>query len=393
MPRTPARATLRGPVLALDLGGTNARAGVVTPEGRLAVRRAGSTPMAEGRDGVVAYCLDLLRTCRAEHLAGGGVPPIAVGIAAPGPLDPQTGALIDPPNLRGAWWGFPLAPTLGEALGLPWAIGKDTNVNILAERDFGAGEGSDDLVYLTISTGIGGAVISGGHPVTGPDRVGGELGHMTIDVDGPRCGCGGIGHLEALASGTGIANAARAVLERGDPAPELARIAARIAPASLGAVHVSEAAEAGDPAALEILARARRALALGVVSIVNVFGPDVIILGGGITLAWGERLLEPARQAVAETAFRIPAQRVRIVQAVLGDDVGLIGTVPLVASALPALTGRSDHPGTTADAAGVHMTRRGPEAAGAAPADRHDQSTPAAARERTGRAPQQGVHP
>ena len=138
---------------------------------------------------------------------------MAVGIAAPGPLDPGTGTLIDPPNLRDDWWGFPLAPTIGDALGLPWALGKDTNVNILGERDFGAGEGSGDLVYLTISTGIGGAVISGGQPIVGPDGVAGELGHLTVDMDGPICGCGGIGHLEAVASGTGIANAARAALE------------------------------------------------------------------------------------------------------------------------------------------------------------------------------------
>ncbi len=349
-----------GPVLALDLGGTNARAGVVTPDGRLTVRRAGSTPLVDGTSAVVEFCLDLLRACRAEHLAAGGEPPIAVGIAAPGPLDPSRGVLIDPPNLRDDWWGYPLAPTVGEAFGLPWAIGKDTNVNILAERDFGAGEGSDDLVYLTISTGIGGAAISGGRPVIGPDGVAGELGHMTIDIDGPRCGCGGVGHLEALASGTGIANAARTALADGRDAPELARIAARIAPRLLAAVHVSEAAEAGDPVALAILERARRAVALGVVSIVNVFGPDVVILGGGITLAWGDRLLEPARQAVAEMAFRIPAQRVRIVPAALGDDVGLIGTVPLVASALPGLTVRRDHPSAAAEPAGVLIACREP---------------------------------
>ncbi len=178
----------------------------------LATRQAGSTPMAEGTGGrrrvLPATCCGPLVTSTWQPAA---TPPIAVGIAAPGPLDPATGTLIDPPNLRGDWWGFPLAPTIGEALGLPWAIGKDTNVNILGERDFGAGEGSDDLVYLTISTGIGGAAISGGQPIVGPDGVAGELGHMTVDMDGPTCGCGGVGHLEALASGTGIANAARAV--------------------------------------------------------------------------------------------------------------------------------------------------------------------------------------
>lgn len=348
MPGTFAKTTLSGPVLALDLGGTNARAAVVMPDGRIATRHAGSTPMAEGRAAVVDYCLALLRAARDEHLAAGGSSPLAVGIAAPGPLYPGTGTLIDPPNLRGDWWGFPLAPTIGEALGLPWALGKDTNVNILGERDFGAGEGSGDLVYLTISTGIGGAAISGGQPIVGPDGVAGELGHMTVDMDGPTCGCGGIGHLEAVASGTGIANAARAVLESGTAAPELARIAARIAPQPLSAVHVTEAAERGDHAAAVILERARRAVAVAVVSIVNVFGPDMVILGGGITLAWGERLIAPAREAVARTAFRIPGQRVRVVQAALGDDVGLIGTVPLVASALPGLVALGDHAGAAA---------------------------------------------
>lgn len=369
MPVNHAKTMLRGPVLALDLGGTNARAAVVTPDGHVVARHAGPTPMADGTQTVVDYCLELLRAARAEHGAAGGVSPIAVGIAAPGPLSASTGTLIDPPNLRGDWWGFPLAATIGDALGLPWALGKDTNVNILAERDFGAGEGSDDLVYLTISTGIGGAAISAGRPVVGPDGVAGELGHMTIDMDGPLCGCGGVGHLEALASGTGIANAARAALDAGAQAPELARLAARIAPHSLTAVHVADAAELGDPVATVILERARRAVALAVVSIVNVFGPDAVILGGGITLAWGERLLAPAREAVAASAFRMLGARARIVPAALGDDVGLIGTVPLVASALPHLVASGDHGGAAAGLAGVTTSRQDPESPRATPGD------------------------
>jgi glucokinase len=160
---------------------------------------------------------------------------------------------------------------------------------------------------------------------------------MTVDMDGPTCGCGGVGHLEALASGTGIAAIANATLREDVEAPELRRLAAEIAPSPLTAVHVSVAADLGDPAATVILERARRAVAVAVVSIVNVFGPDVVIIGGGIALAWGEWLIAPARVAVAESAFRIQAERVKIVQAALGDDVGLIGTVPLVASALPEL--------------------------------------------------------
>jgi glucokinase len=242
-------------------------------------------------------------------------------------------------------------------------------VNILGERDFGAGEGSDDLVYLTISTGVGGAAISGGQPVVGPDGVAGELGHMTVDMDGPICACGGVGHLEAIASGTGIAASARAAIEAGHPAPELRRIAAEIAPASLTAVHVSHAAGLGDATAGVILERARRAVALAVVSLVNVFGPDVVILGGGISLAWGERLIAPARDAVARSAFRIQAERARVVAAALGDDVGLIGTVPLVASALPELAGSDDDDGTTAVSAAVPTSSQDPDSPRASTAD------------------------
>jgi glucokinase len=328
---------LNGPVLALDLGATNARAAVVTPRGEVRAKHAGATPRADGRAAILEYCVELLRAARDAHAAAGGPPPVALGVTAPGPVDPRTGAFVDPPNMGPEFFGFPLAPTLGEVVGLPWAMGKDTNVAILGERDFGAGEGSGDLVYLTISTGVGGAALSGGRPVVGPDLAAGELGHMTVDMDGPRCGCGGVGHLEALASGTGIATIARSLVETTAEAPQLRRIAAEIAPAPLTAVHVSDAADLGDPAASLILERARRAVAVAVVSIVNVFGPDVVILGGGITLAWGERLIAPARVAVAESAFRIQADRAKIVQARLGDDVGLIGTVPLVASALPEL--------------------------------------------------------
>lgn len=331
------------PLLALDLGGTNARAAVVLPGGRLTARAAGATPMADGAGAVTSFCSDLLQRVRDEHLRSGGAAPVALGISAPGPLDATAGALIDPPNLRGDWRGFDLGPQLGRAVGLPWAMERDTNVSILAERDFGAGRGYDDLVYLTISTGVGGAVISDGRLLRGPDGVAGELGHLTVDLEGPPCNCGARGHLEAIASGTGIARAAREALAAGAEAPELSRLAGERSPAQLGASDVSAAADLGDPVAGVILERARRAVAVTVVSIVDVFGPDVVILGGGITLAWGERLMAPIREAVAETAFRTQGARAQVVQAALGDDVGLIGTVPLVASALPRFVADDEH--------------------------------------------------
>lgn len=295
--------------------------------------------MEEGADAVITAAFASLEHSRREHVAGGGATPLALGISAPGPLDAVHGVVVDPPNLGRSFWGQPLGPRLGDMLGLPWAMERDTHVAILAERAFGAGIGLTDLVYLTISTGIGGAIISNGRLMTGPDGVAGELGHLTVDMDGPVCGCGGRGHLERLTSGTGIALSAREALA--DPAqapraPELARIVAEIAPRPLESRHVSQAADAGDPVAAEIVLDARRAFAASVVSIVDVFNPQRVIVGGGIAMAWGDLLLQPARELVASTAFRVQARRVEIVPAQLGDDVGLIGTVPLVATALAA---------------------------------------------------------
>jgi glucokinase len=323
-------------VLALDLGGTQIRTAVVLPDGSVHARRSERTPLAEGGEAVaVAAAASLLRSME-EHLAAGGVAPTALGISAPGPLDPKRGVLIDPPNLGPKLWGLPLAERLADAVGLPAVMERDTHVAILAERAFGAGAGLDDLVYLTISTGLGGAVISGGRLISGPDGVAGELGHLTADMDGPICSCGGRGHFERLSSGSGIARSAIEALAGGADGPELARIAAEIAPRQLEAVHVSQAAAAGDPIASAIIDRAVRAFAASVVSIVDVFNPERIIVGGGVAEAWGEALLQPARELVRATAFRIAGRRVQIVPAALGPDVGLIGALPLVRMALPS---------------------------------------------------------
>jgi len=224
---------------------------------------------------------------------------------------------------------------LAERFGVPVYVEHDARAGALAEWLFGAGKGVDDLVYLTISTGLGGAVISSGRLIGGPDGVAGELGHLTVDMDGPVCSCGGRGHFERLSSGSGIARSAMDALAAGEHAPVLARIAAEIAPRQLEAVDVSRAAAEGDPTAAGIIDRAIRAFAASVVSIVDVFNPERIIVGGGVAEAWGEGLLQPARELVAATAFRVAGRRVQIMAAALGPDVGLIGALPLVRMALP----------------------------------------------------------
>lgn len=299
-------------MLALDLGGTQLRTAVVLHDGRLLGRRSEPTPH-EDAETVIAACV---RALRASLAAAGSdisavVAPAAIGISAPGPLDPRTGTLIDPPNLHRSLWNFPLAARIGQELQLPAVLERDTQVAILAEGDFGAARGLTDYVYLTVSTGIGGAVVSGGRLMRGPDGLAGELGHMMIDINGPECGCGARGHLEALASGTGIARAMG------------------VDDASLVAVYE----EIGDKAAAEVMERARRAFAAAVVSIVDIFNPQRIIVGGGVAIGQGDQLLDPARDAIRKTAFRRQAERVELVPAQLGDDVGLIGALSLVSLA------------------------------------------------------------
>lgn len=320
------------PVLALDMGGTRLRTALVLATGELVARRAARTPRGDAT-ALVSACLALLEDTRsAARVERPEAVPVALAISAPGPLDPLRGVLVDPPNLDHSLWGFPLAATLGTALNLPAVLERDTQVAALAEGRFGAGRGFDDYVYLTISTGIGGAVVSDGHLLRGPDGVAGELGHLAIDsTDGPVCGCGARGHLEGIASGTGIAAAAGEAIESGAvPADSpLGRIA-RDAGSALEASHVARAEDEGDAIAAQIMQRARAAFAAAAVSIVDVFNPSRVIVGGGVATGQGDRLLGPARERVREQAFRTQARRAEIVPAELGDDVGLVGGVLLV---------------------------------------------------------------
>ena len=320
-------------VLALDLGGTQVRAAVVEPGGTVLVAARGRTPVEQGGAAIVRACIDLAVEVRRRHEARPGAMPLAaVGISAPGPLDPRAGVILDPPNLGRSFHDTPLAGLVGEAVGLPAFLDRDTQVAALAEGRFGAAAGCADFLYLTVSTGIGGAIVADGRLLRGPDGTAGELGHLTVDRRGAPCACGMPGHLEGIASGSGIARAARAAAARGESGPLAELVAAR--GESFGARDVAAAEEAGDPAAAAIMADARDAFAISCISLVNVFNPALIVVGGGLAAGQGARLLDPARAAVATGAFRRPSSRVRIVPAALGDDVGLVGAAVLVAERL-----------------------------------------------------------
>ena len=322
-----------GPVLALDLGASRIRVAAVAPDGRLIVRDQGLTPGSEGPPAVLNACIERLRGI-VERLDPASRASLAgIGISAPGPVDPRKGTLVEPPNIGPGFVDVPLAAPIEEALGLPTRLERDTNVAALAEQAYGAARGVADFLYITVSTGIGGAIVAGGDLYGGADGVAGEIGHVPVETTDIVCACGTAGHLEGASSGSGIARQAVTAAAAGR-APGLAALAERLAPVPLEARHVAEAEEAGDPDAAAIMERARGAFAAVTIGLVNVFNPELVVVGGSVALGQGDRWFGPTRRAVAQGAFRIPRERVRIVPASLGDDVGLVGAQPLLARRL-----------------------------------------------------------
>jgi len=300
--------------LVVDLGGSRARVATADDELALSGRGEESTDHSRGPDSVVEQLVKLSRqSCDRSGIRVADIQLLVV--ASPGPLDTTAGIVFDPPNLLG-WKAVPLRDMLMAALGVPTVIVNDANVAALGEFHFGAGRGTRNLVYLTISTGIGGGVVVNGSLLAGTTGSGGELGHMTIDRNGPLCPCGNIGCLEVLGSGRAIA---RRYAEG---------LAAQSGPASTGvalsAQDIARRAATGDQMAREVFDDAMRAVGTGVVNCVNIFNPDVVVLGGGITNV-GERLFSLVREMVGRYALPRPRAGVSVVPAQLGPDVGLIG--------------------------------------------------------------------
>lgn len=313
------------PVLAIDLGGTRIRAAHVSPDASVASRRAVDTNDEEGVDAVFGRIRELAAAARDEARTAGLANPIGIGISSPGPIDPWRGVVVAPPNLAG-WRDIPLAERIEDALGLPTFLERDTNVAVMAEWHYGAAHGADDAIYVTVSTGIGGGIILGGRPLIGKDGTAGEVGHVTVELDGPLCGDGMPGHAEAIGSGTAIAREGRLLLERGE-APLLA---ARVQdPGEVSAAQVADAADAGDAACRAVLDRAWTAVGALCASLVNLLNPEVIVLGGSIAFHRPE-LARVVRAEIDRRAFKTPARRVRVAMAQHGDDVSLIGSLPIV---------------------------------------------------------------
>lgn len=322
------------PVIAVDLGGTRIRAAVIEPDGTRIARNERPTPTEEGPSTIVRLCVEAATRARDDAGSEIAASIAGIGISSPGPVDPWTGVVLEPPNLGPQFRDVPIAAELERGLELPAFLDRDTNVAALGEQAFGAARGVDDFIYLTVSTGVGGAIVTGGEILHGPDGLAGELGHVPVELDGPRCGCGGIGHVESIAAGVALAREARAIVAGNGSEFLAARAAALPKGEELSAKDIAEGAQAGDPASRDVMDRARRALAAACVGYVNAFNPHRIVIGGSIAEAEGDRLLQPIRDAIAREAFDVVARKVTIVPAELGGDVSLAGAQPLVMSRL-----------------------------------------------------------
>jgi glucokinase len=362
-------------VIGVDLGGTQIRTAVLRGATLLS-RISILTGAATQPDNVLPRIYEAIQEALDKaNVSLGQV--VGIGVAAPGPLDSKTGIVFSPPNLPG-WDGIPLRDLLAERFQTSIYVDNDANVAGLGEYMFGAGQGSRHMVYMTISTGIGGGVIADGKLLRGANGTAGELGHMTIDWHGERCTCGNIGCLEYIASGTSIARRANQAIQAGEGAELLTfartmlRHSSTVADQSALPTHsydpttvelhisaleeeedtlanalqqeeeedlqvnartVALAAEAGIPLARAIIQHTAEALGVGFVNIIHIFNPDMIIVGGGVT-QMGPMLMEPALRIVQERAMKAPREAVQIVQAQLGTNEGLIGAGALVYSQL-----------------------------------------------------------
>jgi len=322
---TPVHAGNLGPILAIDLGGSRIRVAHLSSDLTVAHREVIPTMPALGVEGVIDRITALARSVRAAAEAAGQGAPTAIGIASPGPLDPWRGIIHQAPNLPG-WHEVPIVDRLSAALDLPAILERDTNVAVLAEWRHGAAAGADHAVYITISTGVGGAVVSDGRLLRGPDGTAGEVGHLTVDLDGPPDGEGAPGHVEGIASGAALARDGAALVQRGE-APGLAALVSRGAP--LDAAAVCAAADAGDAACRSLLERAWSAVGAMCAGLVNVLNPEVLVLGGAIANHRPD-LHDAVRAEIGRRAFAIPAARVRLTAPHFGDDVSLVGCWALV---------------------------------------------------------------
>lgn len=295
--------------IGVDLGGTNTRTSLVSGNGDVLDRLKEATCVPEGHAKVIER---LVRNIRAEVSSAErrGLAVAAVGVGAPGVIHGRTGVVVKSPNFPD-WNDLPLKRILERELELPVVIENDANAAALGEQWRGAAQGIGSMILLTLGTGVGGGIVLDGKIWHGADGMAGELGHMTIVPDGRACGCGNTGCLEMYASSRGIVLAFGE--ERGGQGPQ-----------AVTSEQVTQAAREGGEAALRAVQRMGRCLGIGIANLINIFNPEMVVLGGGVMEAW-DLFIGSTLDEVRKRAFAYPAERTRIVPSLLGDDAGMMG--------------------------------------------------------------------
>jgi glucokinase len=316
--------TAKPPVVGIDLGGTKILAGVVSGDNEILGRAKRATPAKEGGRAIVEAIVSAAG--EAIEVAGVNRSQIgAIGIGSPGPLDVACGVILFSANLNVR--NFPLGPEVSSALDRPALLQNDVRVGGYAELKLGAGKGYRQIIVTFVGTGIGGCVVQDGTIVTGATGNAGELGHMILKAGGPRCGCGARGCMEALASKTAIARRVDKAVRKGLPtvlAEKMARKGGRLKSRDL-----AEAVANKDLVALKEVQRSAHFLGLGLANVVNVFGPELVIVGGGVAGALGDSYLDLVRASARSHILTDPTGTIRIERAALGDNAGILGAALL----------------------------------------------------------------
>jgi glucokinase len=312
-------------VVGIDIGGTKLATVVADGKGNILSKVRRPTRADKGPE----YAIQLLFEMVYETISQAGLEQksiSAIGVSCGGPLDTKTGIVYSPPNLPG-WDAFPLKARLESEFKVATTIENDANASALAEYRFGGGRGYDAILYMTMSTGIGGGIVINGKVYHGANDSAGEVGHQILLPDGPLCGCGKRGCLEALCSGPAIARRAKEAIQKESHTAILG-----LADGCIEAVkseHVLNAARQGDALALKLVDETAYYMGWGLANLVNILNPDIILLGT-IAIAAGDLLLDPIRKTVSTFAMARPAEAVKIMPAQLGESLGDLAAIALV---------------------------------------------------------------
>ena len=304
-------------VVAVDIGGTKIMSALFSSDGKMQSRDIRPTLAGEGVDPVIERILSSIAS-----LLSGKSQPGAICIACAGGIDTGRGVVLTPSPHMPGWVNIPLVDIAQKKFGVSVFLINDASAAAIGEHRYGVGKGVKNLVLLTLGTGIGGGIIIDGKIYLGAVGGAGEIGHMTIDASGPRCGCGNNGCLEILVSGTAIAAEAVRRIKQGEKSSLVDMVKGK--KDKITTEIIGQAAREGDDLARDIIAKAAYYLGIGLVNIANIFEPEMIILGGGMA-ELGEMLIGPGRKMVKAGAFTVSGRAARIVTAQLGNEAGVYG--------------------------------------------------------------------